>query len=162
MHNKMLSLLKKIVCFAIFLLINYTAISQSYLGFKIKDVILIKGNNYQEINPRLIVYETPSEIKYYSNVSQDSKTNVETFSYDADNNVIRWARTGSVHEDVVMKLISENNQQYKRVDVGEKQGFFQWIDAQKRYNITMNTMKIDKGIDSYEDYYFFLIEAIKQ
>lgn len=144
----MLFILKKLLVI-LFILVCGNAISQNYMGYKIKDVTMIKGNNFTETkstsNSGSIMYKTPNT-KLYS-----GGETIESFGYNGDGFVIRYFRFDTVDEDEVMKIVRTNNQDYKRVDVGSKQNYFQWIDPKNSYNFTLNVIPMEKlFVISYE------------
>ncbi len=161
MYNKIIFILKNIIGILLFVLIFDNAMGQNYMGFKIKDVIMIKGNNFTETKSTpnsygVIVYERSN-----NKFTQAGKT-IESYGYDDNNIVIRCFRFDEVDEEEVMKIVKANNQDYKRVDVGEKQNFFQWIDPKNRYNFILNVIPFEKGLISELKFYIISYEITKE
>jgi len=151
----MLFILKKMVVILVFILQYDNAISQNYMGFKIKDVIMIKGADFTKKNDN-IVYEKSNDrfIKI--------GTSIESFGYDNNNIVIRCFRFDFVDEDEILKIVKANNQEYKRVDIGNKQDFFQWIDTKNSFNFTLNIIPIEKGVVGNVKFYMIDYEITKE
>lgn len=161
MPNKMLFILKKIVVIVVFILQYDNAISQNYIGFNIKDVIMIKGNDFTETKSTpnsyaVIVYE-----KTNNRFIKTGKS-IESFGYDNNNIVIRCFRFDTVDEDEVLKIVKANNQEYRRVDIGDKQDYFQWIDTKNSLNFTLNLITFEKGLVGDVKFYVISYEITKE
>ena len=155
MHSKILYLLKKLICIIIFLFIYNAVISQNYMGYNMKDVIMIKGNNYEikkssGLFNTILIYEIPLDVILLGEHTKGKK--IESFGFDTTNTVVHYFRFDQTEDEgEVMKIVQANNLDYKRVDVGDKQNFFQWIDQQHRYNFILNVIPMDKVfVISYE------------
>lgn len=140
MHHKMLFLLKRIV-YIIFLVVSFNQLlAQDYIDFSKRDILLIKGNGYSENSDSLLRYDFPRIIFLGKSVEQG----FEGFNFDKSQKVIRYIKYGLFKEDELLKIIKENNSNYKRVDVGEKQDFFQWIDSERKLNINLTAKPMDE------------------
>ena len=150
MHIKMLFTLKGIISPLLILFTFQNVMSQNYMGLKIQDVKLIKGYNFTETrdptsSTGTIVYEKPN-----NKIIKDYKT-IESFGFDNNDIVMRYFRFDVVGGNEVIKLVKTNNQEYKRVDAGNKQNFFQWIDSEHGYNFILNIIPVENlFVISYE------------
>ena len=150
MHIKMLFILKRIICLSVIILTFQNVMSQNYMGLKIQDVKLIKGNNFTETKDVSSSYSTIVYEKTNNKIIKDYKT-LESFGFDNNDIVIRYFRFDVVEGDEIVKIVKTNNQEYKRVDAGNKQNFFQWIDPEHGYNFVLNIIPIENVfVISYE------------
>jgi hypothetical protein len=161
MHNKIFFTLKKFVSILAFLLLCNSVMSQNYVGFNKRDVIMIKGNFYTETKKSgdklgVINYTTPN-IKYHK-----EGTSVELFSLDDNDIVIRYIRMDEVDEDEVLKIVKANNQDYKRVDIGGVQNDFQWLDTKKQLDIKLTVIPFEKGLISDLKFYQIIYVISKE
>lgn len=133
MHHKMLFILKGIVCI-VFLLTSFNELAaQDYIGLSRRDILLIKGNNYSESSDSVLRYNFPKVIFLGKSVDGG----FEGFNFDKNQKVIRYIKYGLFKEDELLKILKENNSKFKRVDIGDKQDFFQWINPEQKVDIRL-------------------------
>ncbi|MBA3285777.1 MAG: hypothetical protein H0U27_12060 [Nitrosopumilus sp.] len=141
MYNKILFSLKKITISIIVFLIYNVAFSQHYIGFTKQDLIMIKGDDYT-IKKGVIMYDRPSEVVF----GKETEGGLDLFYFDNNDKVRLIVRFGLFSEEDVMKIVSYNNQNYKKVNVGKKQGFFQWLDIQNKISFKL---EVTSGLDKF-------------
>ncbi len=148
MHNKIFFLLKTFICIGLLTISSRSAISQHYIGFTIEDLIVIKGNNYTVKNytgkKGALVYDLPSRMIW----GKETNSDIEIFFFDSDNKINGSDRVGLFSEEEVMKIVRYNNENYKKVNVGQKQGFLQWLDVK-------NSISLQLGVTSGADKFYF-------
>lgn len=138
MHNKILHILRKYIFFLILSLISNDLMSQNYIGLTKNDIILLKGTNYSENTQIFLRYNFPKKIVFGKSV----EGGFESFNFE-NNIVTRYIKFGLFDEEVVLKIINSNNENFKRVDVGKKQGYFQWIDPKRQINFDLESTPMD-------------------
>lgn len=140
MHHKMFFILKRIVCIT-FLIISFNeVVAQDYIGLSKRDILLIKGKNYSQNSDSLLIYDYPKIIFMGKSIDQG----MEGFNFDKNQLVIRYTKYGFFKEDVILKIIKDNNSNFKRVDIGDKQDYFQWIDSEQKLDITLNAKPMEE------------------
>ncbi len=150
MHNKMFFILKRIVC-VVLLVISFNGLAaQDYIGFSKKDILLIKGNNYSENTDSYLKYNFPKIIFMGDRIDPG----FEAFKFDENQEVILYTKFGLFKEDVLLKIIKDNNSNFKRVDIGDKQDSFQWIDSERKLDITLKAKPM-------EEYFFITYLIVK-
>ena len=161
MHNKIFITLTKFVSILAFLLLCNSVMSQNYVGFNKRDVIMIKGNFYTETkksdNKLGVINYTRPNTKYH----KEGKS-IELFSLDDNDIVIKYIRMDEVDEDEVLKIVKANNQDYKRVDIGGVQNDFQWIDIKNKQDIRLTVMTYEKGVLSDLKFHFIIYTIVKE
>ena len=138
MYYQKLFILRKITCAAIFLIASNTCMSQHYIGFSRTDVIVIKGNDYTE-KDGTIQYKTPPQVAYGK-----SFDGVEIFYFNESKMVNKYFMLAVITESELMKIVKTNNESYKKVNAGEKQGFFQWLDTKNGVSLKLESTQMDK------------------
>lgn len=138
MYYQMLFTLRKVICIIIFLIASNTCISQHYIGFSKSDILLIKGNDYTE-KDGTIQYKTLPQIAYGK-----SFDGVEIFYFNESKNVNQYFMLAVISEPDLIKIIRTNNESYKKVSVGEKQGFFHWLDTKNGVSLKLESTQMDK------------------
>lgn len=129
----------------IFLIVSNACIGQHYVGFSKSDILLIKGNDYTE-KDGTIQYKTPPQIAFGR-----SFDGLEIFYFNEFKIVNRYFMLAVIPESELIKVIRTNNENYKKVSVGEKQGFFQWLDTKNGVSLKLESTQMDK---------FFMVEYI--
>lgn len=142
MHHKMLFLLKKFICLFFLVMVFNAAAAQDYIGLSKKEVLLIKGDSYIENTDTKLIYKFPKENLLGSSVDVGE----EVFAF-ANGSCYYYALSKrNFKEDDLLKLIKYNNAHYKRVDIGEKQDYLQWIDNTRRVDFTLNIVRMDEDL----------------
>jgi hypothetical protein len=149
----MFFLLKRIVCIALLLTSFNELAAQDYIGFSRRDILLIKGNNFSESSVSFLRYDFPNVIFLGKSV----EGGFESFNFDKNEQVYRYIKYGLFKDDEILKIIkgNNNNSNYKRVDVGDKQNFFQWIDSEQNIDIKLTA-------NPMEEYFLILYEVFKK
>jgi len=139
MYNKMLFALRNTICIALFIIISDTCLGQHYIGFAKTDLLMIKGNNYTE-KDGTIMYDAPKQIVW----GKEMNGGFEAFNFDKNDMVNRSFRFGLITEEDLLKIVRANNENFKKVSVGQKQGFFQWLDTKNGVSLKLESTQMDK------------------
>ena len=59
----------------------------------------------------------------------------------------RSAIIGLLTEEDLLKIVRTNNENFKKVSVGQKQGFFQWLDPKNGVSLKLESTPLDKVFD---------------
>jgi hypothetical protein len=130
----------KIFTLLIVSLLSINSASSQLLGWTFDEVIRLKGKDYKT---------GPSKEGSYF-VSYEAKTSIvngkeypvgsgETYLLKTiTNKVWRYVLVGLKSEGDIIEIIEKNNSRFKKVDMGSKQTFYQWIDVQNNTEYTLS------------------------
>lgn len=138
MHYQKLFILKKVIFITVFLIASNACMSQHYIGFSKSDILLIKGNDYTE-KDGTIQYKTPPQIAFGKPFD-----GVEIFYFNESKIVNQYFMLAVIPESDLIKIVRTNNESYKKISVGEKQGFFQWLDTKNGVSLKLESTQMDK------------------
>lgn len=132
------------------------SVSSQQLGWAIRDVIRLKGENYQRKPGKGSFYVIQYGEKM--NINEQNPSGYDEF-YTVDstsNKVIRYVFLGIKSESDVVEIIERNNSKLRKVDLGSKQNYYQWINLE---NNAEYTLKIEMEMDGKK--YIFYMCSIK-
>lgn len=142
MHHKMLFLLKKLVWLLFFVILFKAGSAQDYIGLSKKDILLIKGNSYIENTDTKLIYKFP-KVDFLGKSVDGGE---EVFGFAKGSCYYYAFSKMNFNKDELLKLIKYNNSNFKRVDIGEKQDFFQWIDNERKVDFRLNIARMDESL----------------
>jgi hypothetical protein len=110
------------------------------LGWSFDDVVRLKGE-YYKIGPSkegsyFVSYNVEKSIVNGKEYPVGSN---ETYLFDlTTNKVWRYVFLGVKREVDIVDIIEKNNTKYKKIDMGSKQNFYQWIDINNNVEYNLN------------------------
>jgi hypothetical protein len=116
------------------------------LGWTFDDLVKLKGKEYTKGTPQegsyTITYSVEKSIVNGKEYPVGSK---EVFRFNSiTNKVQRYTLLGIKRESDIIDIIEKNNSKFKKVDIGSKQNFYQWIDIQNNAEYTLSIqMQLD-------------------
>lgn len=116
------------------------------LGWTFDDIVKLKGKEYTKGTPQdgsyTITYSIEKSIVNGKEYPVGSK---EIFRFNSiTNKVQRYTLLGIKRESDIIDIIEKNNSKFKKVDIGSKQNFYQWIDIQNNAEYTLSIqMQLD-------------------
>lgn len=130
----------KIFSLLIVSLFSINSVSSQLLGWSFDDVIKLKGKEYKTGPSKEGSYFVSYEVK--TSIVDGKEYPVgsgETFLFDSvTNKVWRYVLVGLKSESDIVEIIEKNNSKFKKIDLGSKQNFFQWIDIQNNIEYNLN------------------------
>jgi hypothetical protein len=130
----------KIFPLLIISLFSITSASSQLLGWSFNEVIRLKGKDYKSGPSKegsyFVSYEVRTSIV---NGKEYPVGSGETYLFDSiTNKVWRYMLVGLKSESDIVEIIEKNNSKFKKIDMGSKQNFFQWIDLQNNVEYTLS------------------------
>ena len=99
---------------------------------------MIKGNDFTE-KDGTFQYKTPPQMAFGKPFD-----GVEIFYFTDSKIVNQYFMLAVISESELIKIVRTNNESYKKVSVGEKQGFFQWLDTKNGVSLKLESTQMDK------------------
>jgi hypothetical protein len=139
--------MKLIYLFLIPALLNfYNKAFTQQLGWTFDEVVRLKGNGFTKDPPQSDSYTIQYSIeKSILNGKEYPVGSDEIYRFNLiTNKVIRYSLIGVKREVEIIEIIEKNNSKFKKVDLGSKQNFYQWIDIQNSAEYTLSIqMQLD-------------------
>lgn len=117
-----------------------TSASSQLLGWSFNEVIRLKGKDYKSGPSKEGSYFVSYEVKTsIVNGKEYLVGSGETYLFDSiTNKVWKYMFVGLKSESDIVEIIEKNNSKFKKIDIGSKQNFFQWIDLQNNAEYTLS------------------------
>ena len=145
--------IKCLILLAAIIFFIKTAFTQQ-LGWTFDEVVRLKGKDYTKGTPQDGSYTiTYSVEKAIINGQEYPVGSKEVYRFNSiTNKVQRYTLIGMKRESDVIDIIEKNNSKFKKVDMGSKQNFYQWIDIQNNaeYNLSIQMQLEDNKFILYD------------
>ena len=138
--------------FGSFFVIN--SIKSQQLGWTFDEVVRLKGKDYKIGQLKEGTYTLNYEVKTSLVNGQEYPVGYgEVYRINANTSkVLRYTFVGLKRESDIVEIIEKNNSKFKKVDMGSKQNFYQWIDIQNNaeYTLSIQTQLEDNKFILYD------------